>query len=142
MQFVDRDTYQSLKFLRDNEDADEVGVNFSVSRVMFGETITTDLKPGGRDIDVDDDNKFEYIDLMVKHIMFESVKPQLEALLRGFYEVVPAFLVSVFDFQELELLLCGLPQIDIDDWRKHMRYRGEYHENHKVRRSVVVVVVS
>lgn len=133
MQFVDRDTYQSLKWLRENDDADEVGVTFSVSRMMFGQTITTDLKPGGRDIEVDDDNKLEYIDLMIKHTMFESVKPQLEELLRGFYEVVPAFLVSVFDFQELELLLCGLPQIDIEDWKKHMRYRGEYHENHHVR---------
>ena len=133
MQFVDRDTYQSLKWILENDDADEVGVTFSVSRTMFGEIITTELKPGGKDIEVDDDNKYEYVDLMIKHTMFESVKPQLEALLRGFYEVVPAFLVSVFDFQELELLLCGLPQIDIEDWKKHMRYRGEYHANHKVR---------
>jgi len=132
MQFVDRDTYQSLKWILENDDADEVGVTFSVSRTMFGEIITTELKPGGKDIEVDDDNKYEYVDLMIKHTMFESVKPQLEALLRGFYEVVPAFLVSVFDFQELELLLCGLPQIDIEDWKKHMRYRGEYHANHKV----------
>lgn len=132
MEFVDRDTYQSLKWLRDNEDADEVGVTFSVTKKMFGETITTDLKPGGRDIDVDDDNKLEYIDLMIKYVMFDSIKPQLEALLRGFYEVVPAFLVSTFDFQELELLLCGLPSIDIEDWKKHMRYRGEYHATHKV----------
>jgi E3 ubiquitin ligase SMURF1/2/E3 ubiquitin-protein ligase NEDD4 len=132
MEFVNRDTYQSLKWIRDNEDADEVGVTFSVSRSMFGETIIVDLKPGGRDIDVDDDNKAEYIDLMIKYTMFGSVKDQLQALLRGFYEVVPAFLVSVFDFQELELLLCGLPQIDIEDWKKHMRYRGEYNANHKI----------
>jgi hypothetical protein len=69
---------------------------------------------------------------MIKHTMFESVRLQLQALLRGFYEVVPAYLVSVFDFQELELLLCGLPQIDIEDWKKHMRYRGEYNANHRV----------
>jgi hypothetical protein len=28
-------------------------------------------------------------------------------------------LLSVFDFQELELLLCGLPEIDIEDWKKN-----------------------
>ena len=31
-------------------------------------------------------------------------------------------LLSVFDFQELELLLCGLPEIDIDDWKRNTEF--------------------
>jgi hypothetical protein len=49
---------------------------------------------------------------------------QTAALLRGFYDVLPEVLLSVFDFQELELLLCGLPEIDLGDWRLHTEYRG------------------
>ena len=32
---------------------------------VFGQTLITDLKPGGEDIEVDDDNKHEYIALLV-----------------------------------------------------------------------------
>ena len=32
--------------------------------------------------------------------------------------------MSVFDFQELELLLHGLPNIDMDDWVKNTDYTG------------------
>ena len=42
---------------------------------------------GGSDIEVDDDNKQEYVDLMFKYYMFERIKVQLEKLLLGFYEV-------------------------------------------------------
>jgi len=44
-------------------------------------------------------------------------------------------LLSVFDFQELELLLCGLPEIDIEDWKRNTEYSGDYERkgaSHKV----------
>ncbi len=46
--------------------------------------------------------------------------------LRGFYDVVPEPLLSVFDFQELELLLHGLPNIDMDEWIRNTDYAGEF----------------
>jgi len=48
------------------------------------------------------------------------------AFLLGFYDIVPEPLLSVFDFQELELLLHGLPNIDMDDWVKNTEYTGEF----------------
>ena len=42
---------------------------------------------GGSDIDVDDDNKDEYVQLMFKYYMFERIKVQLQKLMLGFYEV-------------------------------------------------------
>jgi E3 ubiquitin-protein ligase HUWE1 len=35
---------------------------------------------------------------------------------------VPADLISVFNEQELELLISGLPDIDVDDWKNHTDY--------------------
>jgi len=32
--------------------------------------------------------------------------------LKGFYEIIPQDLISIFTAQELELLICGLPDID------------------------------
>jgi len=42
----------------------------------------------------------------------------------GFNELIPQELINVFDEKELELLISGIPEIDIDDWSKHTEYRG------------------
>ena len=44
--------------------------------------------------------------------------------MRGFYEVVDPRLVSVFDARELELVIAGTAEIDIDDWRRNTEYRS------------------
>lgn len=49
----------------------------------------------------------------------------------GFHELIPPDLVNVFDERELELLIGGLSDIDVDDWKKHTDYRG-YTENDEV----------
>ena len=89
-------------------------------------SIIQELKAGGADILVTDANKEEYLQLKLRHRMLDSIKPQLESFLRGFYEVIPGDLLSVFDYQELDLLMCGLPSIDLDDWMKHTEYLGVY----------------
>jgi E3 ubiquitin-protein ligase HUWE1 len=37
---------------------------------------------------------------------------------------VPQSLVSIFTEQELELLISGLPDIDVDDWKSNTEYTG------------------
>lgn len=49
---------------------------------------------------------------------------QLEAFLDGFYDIIPRRLISIFNEQELELLISGLPTIDIDD----LKANSEYHK--------------
>jgi len=44
---------------------------------------------------------------------------QVKHLVLGFYDVVDEPLLAHFDFVELELLLCGCPEINVDDWMKH-----------------------
>jgi E3 ubiquitin-protein ligase NEDD4 len=51
--------------------------------------------------------------------------------LSGFNELIPTDLVNVFDERELELLIGGIADIDVDDWKKHTDYRG-YTENDEV----------
>lgn len=71
----------------------------------------------------------------MKHRLLMRVSEQLTAFLVGFYEVIPEALLSVFDFQELELLMCGLPTIDLEDWKSNTIYGGELErkgDQHKV----------
>lgn len=92
------------------------------------------MVPGGADRDVDNNNLPEYLDCQVKYRTMERTAEQLTELLRGFYDVVPEALLSVFDFQEVELLLHGLPHVDMDDWVANTEYTGDFanQPNHKV----------
>lgn len=49
---------------------------------------------------------------------------RLNAFLEGFYDIIPKRLISIFNEQELELLISGLPNIDIED----LRANTEYHK--------------
>ena len=49
---------------------------------------------------------------------------QIENFLTGLHELVPPELISIFDAQELELLISGLPNVDIDDLRANTEYHG------------------
>ena len=46
------------------------------------------------------------------------------AFLDGFHDLIPSELISIFDAQELELLISGLPDIDLDDLRANTEYHG------------------
>lgn len=61
----------------------------------------------------------------------KRVEDQFKAFIDGFNELIPADLVNVFDERELELLIGGIADIDVDDWKKHTDYRG-YQESDEV----------
>lgn len=59
------------------------------------------------------------------------IEEQFDAFMSGFNELIPADLVNVFDERELELLIGGIADIDVEDWKKHTDYRG-YQEQDEV----------
>jgi hypothetical protein len=128
LEFVDDELYRNLIWLSKNDNVSSLMLDFSISYTAANQTVTYDLIPGGSDIMVTDENKQEYLQLRLRHRLLDSIKMQLENLMLGFYEVVPPELLSVFDYQELDLLLCGVPEIDLDDWIRHTEYLGEYHK--------------
>ena len=81
---------------------------FSTDEDQFGMTVTVDLKPSGRSILVTDANKEEYVELFVKHRIYERVKDQFNAFAAGFHEIIPYETISVFDEKELEVCHCVL----------------------------------
>jgi len=132
---LDADTYANLVKLKDLEDVEACCLDFTVTEDHWGDAQAVELKPNGANIAVANDNVDEYIQLQMRYRLLDRVKDQVKALLVGFYDVVPEALLSVFDFQELELLLCGLPEIDMEDWKQNTDYTGDYERkgaSHKV----------
>lgn len=131
MESVDLEYYNSLMWIKEN-DPSELYLTFSVDEEQFGKTIQRELKPGGANISVDNDNKDEYIKLVIEWRFVSRVQEQMYAFLDGLGGLVPLPLLKIFDEHELELLLCGIQHIDVRDWRANTLYKGDYHANHLV----------
>merc|ERR1712150_58429 len=81
---------------------------------------------GGSMKEVNNDNLGQYLEANLRYRMLDRIKLPLGELLLGFFDVIPEPALTVFDSQELELLLCGLPTIDMDDWQSNTLYSGRF----------------
>ncbi|XP_017952060.2 E3 ubiquitin-protein ligase HUWE1 isoform X7 [Xenopus tropicalis] len=129
MESEDYHFYQGLVYLLEN-DVSTLGydLTFSTEVQEFGVCEVRDLKPNGANILVTEENKKEYVHLVCQMKMTGAIRKQLAAFLEGFYEIIPKRLISIFTEQELELLISGLPTIDIDDLKSNTEYH-KYQSN-------------
>ncbi|KAL4335645.1 hypothetical protein GQ457_07G020800 [Hibiscus cannabinus] len=128
---IDPDYFKNLKWMLENDISDVLDLTFSIDAdeeklILYERTQVTDyeLIPGGRNIKVTDENKHQYVDLVAEHRLTTAIRPQINAFLEGFNELVPRELISIFNDKELELLISGLPEIDLDDMRANTEYSG------------------
>lgn len=131
MESVDSEYYNSLLWILQNDPSD-LELDFTVDEELFGSKKVRELKPNGESIPVTDENKKEYIQLVIRWRFVSRVQEQMKAFLEGFNELIPTNLLKIFDENELELLMCGLGDVDVNDWRKNTTYKGEYTNNHIV----------
>lgn len=124
MESLDLDYYKSLVWMLENDITDIIVETFSVETDDYGEHKVIDLVPNGSNVSVTEENKQEYVKKIVEYRLLTSVKDQMNNFLEGFYSMIPKDLVSIFDEQELELLVSGLPDIDVDDWRNNTIYEN------------------
>lgn len=123
---VDSMIVNSMKKMRT---IDTYGVTEEMFEDIVLETFTTlssdnrvvALKPNGQSIAVTFANRCEYADLVEKYRL-QEFDLQVAALFRGISKVVPAKLLSCFTGMELELMVCGTPEIDVDLLEKCTEY--------------------
>ncbi|XP_046468647.2 uncharacterized protein Hecw [Neodiprion pinetum] len=133
LESLDQEFHQSLMWIKERDISIEpLELTFSVTEELLGRVAERELKPGGKNIMVTEKNKKEYLERVVRWRLERGVAEQTESLVRGFYEVVDPRLVSVFDARELELVIAGAAEIDLNDWRAHTEYRSGYHDAHPV----------
>eukprot|EP00026_Physarum_polycephalum_P000459 Phypoly_transcript_00460.p1 GENE.Phypoly_transcript_00460~~Phypoly_transcript_00460.p1 ORF type:complete len:982 (+),score=122.97 Phypoly_transcript_00460:1742-4687(+) len=114
---IDHFCCQFLDGLRDAEANGITEENFA--SIIF-ENFTTslsdgthvELKPDGGNIPVTYANRLEYAKL-VEEVRLREASAVLSAMRSGFGLVVPPPLVALFNWDELEIAICGKPNIDI-----------------------------
>ncbi|KAE9006826.1 hypothetical protein PR001_g16878 [Phytophthora rubi] len=119
VKYFDPEVYKSMVWMQENDGVEALDLDFSVMERVGDRTMTVDLIPNGRNIEVTDDNKHEYLERKFEHLLLRCVADQLYVFLKGIYEVIPQQLLMLFDYEELDYLMCGSPEIDVDDWEKN-----------------------
>lgn len=123
---VDSSLAQSLRWMRTN---DITGALFETFSVMVqlkatGPPEEIDLVEGGRDMDVTEGNKVEYIEKMIQFRTRYRVNEQIEELFKGIRTLVPLSLLQPFSWSEVRMLLNGQPYINVDEIRAYTIYDG------------------
>ncbi|XP_018079333.1 NEDD4-like E3 ubiquitin-protein ligase WWP1 isoform X2 [Xenopus laevis] len=131
LESIDPEFYNSLIWIRDNNIEEcNLEMYFSVDMEILGKVTSHDFKPEGSNILVTEENKEEYIGLMAEWRFSRGVEEQTKAFLDGFNAVVPLQWLQYFDEKELEVMLCGMQEVDLSDWQRNTVYR-HYTRNSK-----------
>ena len=86
LESIDPEYHKSLQWMLDNDITGIIDQEFTIEDDQFGEKKQVELKENGANIPVTEENKEEYIRLVVSYRLQNSIKDQLKAFLEGFYE--------------------------------------------------------
>ena len=108
------------------DDVSAMCLDFTVTEENMGAHCEVELIEGGAMKEVTKDNLVEYLEANLRYQMLGRFKPQMTELLLGFFDIAPEPALTIFDSNELELILCGLPTIEMDDWEANTIYSGSF----------------
>eukprot|EP00250_Pteridium_aquilinum_P012283 c20622_g1_i2 orf=257-3370(-) len=110
-------------------DTDVLGLTFIHEFEELGISKTVELCHGGKDMSVNSQNRFLYVELLVQHRFVKCVEKQVEYFCQGFSDLLVGGSLQQFlqalEPKEFELLLFGKDRIIcVDDWKLHTEYHG------------------
>ena len=136
VKYYDLDLYQQLKIINDTQIKGNLQLEqtrFTYKERDINNIIQEyELVPNGKNIFLDDNNKFIFID---KFINAKIVKPYEEHILycqKGLKSIFKDSIEGIFDVEEIRFLVSGLDYIDMNDWKENTIYKGCYNANHPV----------
>lgn len=93
---------------------------------------TVELIPNGSKIRVTNASKNQYLDALAQQRLCNNVKDEVDSFLKGLNGIIPDNLLSIFDENELELLMCGTGEYSIADFKAHHIANGNSAEFRRV----------
>lgn len=112
METLDLDYYKSLLWMLENDITEIITETFSIETDDFGVTEVVDLVGNGRNIPVTEENKQEYVQLVVEYRLTGSVQAQLEQFLIGMsisLNKVKYMLMTIIQASTTSFLLSSSP---------------------------------
>lgn len=76
--------------------------------------------------DVTEQNKIEYVKMIIKNNLYHSCQAQIDQFLIGLYEIIPMNHFKIFNENEFELFLFDIHLDSIENWMKFTKYGNGY----------------
>ena len=136
IKYFNLDLYQKLKYINDtqirgNRQLETIGFVWNI-RDQNNNIVQLELVPGGKNIFLNDNNKITFID---KVIYVEAIRPfeeQIKYTQKGLFSLIGQEVQGVFSVEELNFLISGQDDIDLNDWKENTIYKGEFNQNHPI----------
>ena len=136
MKYFNLDLYQKLKYINDSK----IAGNKQLESIRFTWNIINqnsqpqeiELVPGGKNIFLNDQNKNIFIS---KVLYVEAVMPyeeQIKYIRKGLLKILGEEVQGVFTVEEMNFMLTGQENIDLNDLKENIIYKGEFNESHPV----------
>ncbi|XP_027350463.1 E3 ubiquitin-protein ligase UPL7 isoform X2 [Abrus precatorius] len=127
---LDPELYRNLMYVKNYDgDVKELSLDFTVTEESLGKRYVIELKSGGKDISVTNENKMQYIHAMADYKLNQQILPFSNAFYRGLTDLISPSWLKLFNASEFNQLLSGGNyDIDIDDLKNNTRYTGGYNE--------------
>ncbi|XP_046990929.1 probable E3 ubiquitin-protein ligase HECTD2 [Schistocerca americana] len=103
---------------------EDMCMSFQVSLEEYGEVKTYKLKDDGENIPVTNENRQEYVNLYMDWILNAAIYEQFRAFYLGFHSVCASNALIMLRPEEVEMLVCGSPTLDLNELRKVTEYDG------------------
>lgn len=97
---------------------------FQVFQEEFGVIKSYNLKPNGDKIPVTNQNRKEYVHLYVDFLLNKSIYKQFAAFYYGFHSVCASYALLLLRPEEVEILVCGSPELDMSALQRSTQYEG------------------
>jgi E3 ubiquitin-protein ligase HUWE1 len=107
MRSFDLELHNQLEKLISMPDVDDLGLTFDMSVDNFGEKTAVELVPNGKNIEVTDANKKEYVEKTCEMKLRRQAPAQVAAFREGFLQAFPSDGLSVLEPPDLALLIFG-----------------------------------
>lgn len=91
-----------------------------------------ELCENGLEVMITESNKHEYVEKVVELLSYTSIKSKIDNFNKGFFSVIDKSIIKIFTVDELDFIISGQLDIDINDWKQNTIYKGHYNSNHKV----------
>ena len=116
--------------LRHDGDVEDLCLDWTVREERFGAVETHELRPGGADRVVTNDDRLAYVHAVADFHLNRRRRAADAAFARGLARVVRPGWLRLFSAPELSQLMSGAEDADVDiqDLREHARYSGGYTE--------------
>ncbi|EDV24576.1 uncharacterized protein TRIADDRAFT_56514 [Trichoplax adhaerens] len=97
---------------------------FEISYMSLGRMVDVELKPRGSLIPVTNENREEFVNLYIQHLLVNSIEKQFQPFSRGFHKVCGGDTLTLFRAEELDLVICGSNELDFDSLERTANYDG------------------